>query len=94
MYPWTMLELDLFSMDDHGILLVVDVTSQFPVVRILSNETCKLVLNALKGIYCDFRLPRKVLSDNGLCFKVEEFIEFYTKLGITAEKASHTTTSL
>ena len=41
MYPWTMLELDLFSMDDHSFLLVVDVTSQFPVVRILSNETCK-----------------------------------------------------
>ena len=88
-----MTELDLFMMDGHMILLVVDVTSKFLAVRILNNETCRSVLNALKGIYCDFRLPRKVLSDDGLCFRAEEFVEFHIKLGISVEKAAHTNTS-
>ena len=65
--PWTLLEMDLFSMDDHSFLLVVDVTSHFPVVRILPNESSRSVINALKGIYSDFGLPRRVLSDNGPC---------------------------
>ena len=86
--PWTMLELDLFPMDDHSFLLVVDVTSRFPVVRILNNETCKSVLNALKGIYGDYGLPRKVLCDNVPCFRVDEFVEFHTKLVITVKKSS------
>ena len=46
-------------LDNHIFLLVVDVTSRFPVVRILNSETTKSVLNALKGIYCDFGLPKK-----------------------------------
>ena len=87
MCPWTMLELDLFVIDGHT-LLVVNMTSRFPVVRILNTESCRLMLNALKGIYCDFGLPRKVLSDNGPCFRAEEFVNFHTKLGIVVEKSS------
>ena len=67
MFLWTMLELDLFTMDDHTFLLIVNVTSRFPVVRILNTESCISVLNILKGIYCDSRLPTRVLSENGPC---------------------------
>ena len=56
--PWTLIETDLFSLNDHTFLLVVDVTSRFPVVRILNRKTSRLVINALKGIYCDFGLPK------------------------------------
>ena len=72
--------MDLFSLEDHTFLLVVDVTSHFPVVRILNNETSKAMINALKGIYSDFGLPRRVLSDNGPCFKSQEFTDFHAKL--------------
>ena len=83
---WTLLEMDLFSLDDHSFLLVVDVTLHFSVIRILSNESSRSVLNALKGIYSEFGLPRRVLSDNGPCFKSHEFIEFHTKLGVLVKK--------
>ena len=86
--PWSLLEMDLFSMDDSTFLLVVDVTSRFPVVRILSSETANSVINALKGVYCDFGLPKRVLTDNGPCFKSRNFIEFHEKLGINVEKSS------
>ena len=67
---------------------MVDVTSRFPVVRILSHETTKSVINSLKGIYYDFYLPRRVLSDNGPCFRSQDFIYFHTKLSVSAEKSS------
>ena len=30
---WTLLEIDIFTCEDHQFLLVVDVSSRFPVVR-------------------------------------------------------------
>ena len=72
-------------LDSHSFLLVVDVTSRFPVVRILNSETTKSVLNALKGIYYDFGLPKRIISDNGPCFKAKEFSDFHAKLGVVTE---------
>ena len=80
--------MDLFTLDGQSFLLVIDATSQFPVVRILNSENTKSVLNALKGIYCDFGLPRRIISDNGPCFKSKEFIEFHTELGVVTETCS------
>ena len=85
---WTLLEFDIFTCEDHQFLLVVDMSSRFPVVRILPNETTRTVLNTLKGVYCDFGLPRRVLTDNGPCFRSQEFIEFHSKLAISVEKSS------
>ena len=80
--------MDIFTCDDHSFLLVVDVMSRFPVVRILSNESTRSVINALKGVYCEFGLPRRVMTDNGPCFKSQEFIDFHAKLAISVEKSS------
>ena len=80
--------MDLFTLEDHTFLLVVDVTSHFPILRILNNETSKVVINALKGIYSDFGLPRRVFSGNGPCFKLQEFTDFHAKLGIVVEESS------
>ena len=84
-HVWSTVQTDLFTLDGHSFLLVVDVTSQFPVVRILNSETTKSMLNAIKGIYCDFGLPKKIISDNGPCFKSVDFKEFHAKLGVTTD---------
>ena len=78
----------LFTLDGQSFILTVDVTSRFPVVRILQNEMTTSVINALKGIYCNFGLPKRIISDNGPCFKVKEFSDFHTKLGIMTETIS------
>ena len=88
MTPWLTIEMVLFTLDQYSFLLVVDVTSRFPVVCILSNETCSSVINALKGVYCDFGLPRKIITDIGPCFKAVDFTEFHYKLGVITETSS------
>ena len=85
---WTLLEMDLFTCENTNFLLVIDVTSWFPVVRIFPNETSRSVINTLKGIYCDFGLPKRVLSNNGPCFKSHEFVDFHIKLNVPIEKTS------
>ena len=85
---WLTVQTDLFTLDGQSFLLVVDVTSQFPVVRILKNEMTTSVINALKGIYCDFGLPKTIISDNGPCFRAAEFCEFLAKFGIVTETIS------
>ena len=57
-------------------------------MRILPNETSRSIINALKGIYCGFGLPKRVLSDNGPCFKLHEFVVFHAKLNMSVEKRS------
>ena len=85
---WTTLQMDLFTLDGYSFLLVVDTTSRFPVVKILNSESTSSVLNALKGVYCDFGLPKKVITDNGPCFRAVDFKEFHTKLGVTTDTIS------
>ena len=85
---WSTVQIDLFTLDSQSFLLVVDVTSRFPVVRILKNEMTTSVINALQGIYCDFGLPRKIISDNGPCFRSEDFKEFHGKLGVSTDTIS------
>ena len=85
---WPLIQMDIFTCEDHSFLLTVDVASRFPVVRILSSETTRSVLNAVKGIYSNFGLPKRVLTDNGACFKAREFNEFHSKLGVMVEHLS------
>ena len=40
---WTAIQMDLFMMDGHSFLLVVDMTSCFPVVWILNTESYRSV---------------------------------------------------
>ena len=84
---WSLLKMDLFTLDDQTFLLVVDISSRFPVVRILSSKTTNSVINALKGVYCDLGLPKKVLTDNGPCFKSQNFVAIHAKLNVSVEKS-------
>ena len=59
MVPWTLVEMDLFTHNDHSYLLVVDVTSRFPVVRNLTRETTKAIVTSLKNVYADLVCQRR-----------------------------------
>ena len=61
---------------------MVHLFSHFPVVRQLSGESTKLVLNALKGIFSNFGIPETIISDNGMCYKSQEFSIFCSRFDI------------
>ena len=46
--PWTTIEMDPFTLDDHSSLLAIDMIFRFSVVWILNTKSCKYVINALK----------------------------------------------
>ena len=73
---------DLFTFQDKTYMVVVDLFSQFSVVRQLHGETMKLVLNALKSVFSDFGIPEVIISDNGPCYKSEEFHKFCARFDI------------
>ena len=51
-------------------------------VRQLCGEHTKLVLVALKDIFSNFCIPEAIISDNGPCYKSQEFNNFCAKFEI------------
>ena len=51
-------------------------------IRQLSGENTKLVLEALKSIFSDFGIPETIISDNGPCYKSQEFNIFCSRFDI------------
>ena len=79
---WKSIATDLFMFQDKTYMVVVDLFSRFPVVRQLHGESMKLVLNALKSVFSDFGIPQNIISDNGPCYKSQEFNNFCARFEI------------
>ena len=67
---------------DKIYVVAVDLFSRFPVVRQLHGESTKLVLDALIDIFSNFGIPETIISDNGPCYKSQEFNSFCTRFDI------------
>ena len=67
---------------DKTYILIIDLFSHFPVVRQLCGESTKLVLDALKDIFSDFGISEVIISDNGPCYRSQEFSQFCSKFEI------------
>ena len=63
-------------------MLIVDLFSHFPVVRQLSGENTKTVLKAMQKVLADFGIPETIISDNGPCYKSQEFNNFCARVKI------------
>ena len=79
---WKTIATDLFVFQDKTYILIIDLFSRFPVVRQLCGESMKLVLNALKDVFSNFGIPETIVSDNGPCYKSQEFNNFCAKFEI------------
>ena len=94
---WKTVATDLFLFQDKTYMVVVDLFSHFLVVRQLHGENMKLVLNALKGIFSDFGIPKVIISDNGPCYKSEELHNICAKFDIvnqTGASCNHQANSI
>ena len=74
-FPWTKVATDLFHFKGNSYLLLVDYTSQIPVVRKLMSMTAHHIVNHIKQIFAVYGWPDTLVSDNGPCYASEIFKE-------------------
>ena len=72
-FPWTKVATDLFHFEGNSYLLLVDYTSQFPVVRKLRSMTAHHIADHIKQIFAEYGWPDTLVSDNGPCYTSETF---------------------
>ena len=81
--PWSRLHLD-FARPFLGkmFLIVIDAYSKWIEAFITSSSTSSVVIEELKTTFARFGLSELIVTDNGTCFKSEEFESFLEQNGI------------
>ncbi len=79
--PWHTIAADLFHWEDKTFLLVGDTLSRFPIVRKLTTLSSNAVIIHLRGIFDEYGLPERLISDNGPQFAAKEFGDFANSYG-------------
>lgn len=75
--PWDTIGTDLFFFDNDNYLIVADYYSKFPLVRKIRGRCDSYaIVRALKEIFGEQGIPRKVISDNGPQFASATFSDF------------------
>lgn len=84
--PWQKVGIDLFKLDCHWYLIVVDYFSRYFEIFKLSSLTEKVIITKLKDLFSRFGIPEVVRSDNGPQFQSEfkQFAENYDFKHVTS----------
>ena len=80
--PMEILGMDLVDVRGKHALVAVDYFSGFLTYGTLESETTETVTKALNNIFRKFGLPKKIISDNGPCFRCNNFRRFCDQLDI------------
>ena len=74
--PWAQVGADLFQLNGHHYLLLVDYYSGFIEVSILTSTTSKQVITHCKSHFSRHGIPDVLITDNGPQFSSDEFKQF------------------
>lgn len=75
--PWQHIASDLFTLDGREYLLVADVYSKYPIVKLLPQQaTSCAVIRLLKEIFAEQGTPERLMSDNGPQYSSAIFADF------------------
>ena len=80
--PWMKLATDIFHFQGTNYLILVDYTSKFPVVKQLRKVDQQAITVAFEEIFTEHGYPDELVSDNGPCYRGEQFTEFLKRKGI------------
>ena len=80
--PMEILVMDLVDFRGKHALVTVDYFSGFLTYDTLESETTETVTKVLNNIFRKFGLPEKIISDNGPCFRSNNFRRFCDQLDI------------
>ena len=73
---WTKVGTDLFTLYNKGYLIIVDYTSKFFYLHLLSDKTSPTVISYTKSTFAKFGIPKKVIPENGPEFSSSEYKRF------------------
>ena len=74
--PWQTLSSDLFELNGHTYILVVDHYSKMPFVKLLTKQTSAGVIKFLKELFAVHGICRRLYTDNGPQYSSQEFLNF------------------
>ena len=74
--PWEVVHSDLFELDGHKYILLVDQYSKMPFVRALGSERSSEAIKFCKDLFAVHGIPRRLYSDNGPQYSSFEFRNF------------------
>ena len=72
-HPWSKLTTDIFHFEGASYLLILDDTSRFLVVHMLSSMTDVHVANQYKLVFSEYGWPDTLISDYGPCYTSQAF---------------------
>ena len=79
--PWQKFAVDLFELDKHEYVVMVDYCSKSFEVSHLPNSKSRTVINPIKPQVARYGIPEVTVSDNGSEFSSHEFAEFAREYG-------------
>ena len=88
-HPWSKLASDIFYFEGDIILLIVDYTSQFPIIRKLSSMTGKAIAHHMQAIFAKYGWSDTLVTDNRPCYTSKEFQMLMQSMSV-----NHITSSL
>lgn len=76
-YPFQTVGVDLFVISGENYAMIIDYLTKWPVVKPLRQSTSsRAVIKVLQGVFSDYGVPEKLISDNASQFTCSEFGEF------------------
>ena len=82
LHPWTKLAMDIFHFNGVSYLLIVDYTSQYPVVCKLTSMTGQHIVSHFKLICSEYGWSETLVSDNGPCYISEIFTNLMAEYNV------------
>ena len=79
--PWDVVGADIFQLNNKNYLCIVNYHRKFLVVKIKGLSVDSLIL-ALKVVFAEYGIPKRVMSDAGSNFISEKYKNFYKSLNI------------
>ena len=67
-HPWSKLVTDIFHFEGASYLLIVDYTSRFLTVCMLTSMTGIHIANQCKSVFSEHGWPDTLISDYGPCY--------------------------
>ena len=74
--PWQIVATDIFNLNWHNYLRIVDYYSKYPFIRKSREFSNKEVIDIIKQIFAEQGVPERLISDNGPRFSSQQFKEF------------------